>query len=50
MRYNVKSVVCDYGIYENNKLILILNSRHNAIIICDILNKDFEHKIYDKKE
>ena len=42
--YVVKSVVCDYGIYdEDNRLLLIINSYHNAKLICDILNFDKKH-------
>lgn len=53
MRYIVKSVVCDYGVYErtdfNNKeeLIVICNSKSNAELIADILNADLEHERYE---
>lgn len=43
----VDSVVCDYGVYEDGKLIIILNSRHNAELIRDIIKADNEHKIYE---
>ena len=39
-KYEVKDVVCDYGIYEDNKLTLILNSRANALMIKEILEDD----------
>lgn len=39
-RYEVKSVVCDYGLSENGKLILICNSRSNALLIKAIMEKD----------
>ena len=40
MMYEVKPVVCDYGIYGNDALILITNSHANALLICEILNED----------
>ena len=49
MTYTVDSVVCDYGVFEvyldkngeeHKDLKLICNSRHNAILIADIMNKD----------
>ena len=40
MRYSVKPVVCDYGLYEDDKLVLILNSSRNAQLIKAILEKD----------
>lgn len=46
MSIEVKSVVCDYGIYEKGKLILILNDRENAELIKKILEADIEHKRY----
>lgn len=36
----VKNVVCDYGIFENDELKLICNSRRNAYLIKAILDKD----------
>lgn len=38
--FSVKPVVCDYGIYENDKLLAILSSRFNAFLIKAILVKD----------
>lgn len=38
--YKVESVVCDYGIFEEDKLILICNSLRNAKLIKEILDKD----------
>lgn len=38
--YYVKDVVCDYGVYEDGVLKLILNSRGYAQMICDILKLD----------
>ena len=51
--YEVKEIVCDYGIYEriNNekkqKLCVILNNRDNAELIVKILEKDLEHKKFN---
>lgn len=42
-RYEIEEVVCDYGIYENGKLVLILNDYINAKNVLDILRYD-EHK------
>lgn len=38
--YDVKDVVCDYGLYENDNLALICNSRRNAFLIKAIMEKD----------
>ncbi|WP_195940942.1 hypothetical protein [Romboutsia sp. 1001713B170131_170501_G6] len=46
MKYEVKEVVCDYGIYENDKLVLIVNDYYNAKLIVDILKIDTEKKRY----
>lgn len=51
MMYIVKSVVCDYGVYEKTgneeKLIEICNSLSNAELIADILNTDLKNIKYD---
>ena len=49
-KYEVKDVVCDYGVFEDGKLIpeLILNSRSNAQLIADILTVDQEHRVVKK--
>lgn len=39
-KYEVKNVVCDYGIYEDGKLKLICNSRRNALLIKAIMERD----------
>lgn len=44
-KYDVKSVVCDYGIFENNKLKIIVNSQANALLIKYILEQDSQHKV-----
>lgn len=53
MTYSVDSVVCDYGVYENvngnRRLCVICNSRTNALLVADILNKDYEHQIADMR-
>lgn len=48
INYEVRQVVCDYGIYEEGKLIpeLIMNSRANALLICEILRCDDEHRVF----
>ena len=38
--YEVKPVVCDYGLYEDDELRLICNSSRNAKLIKAILEKD----------
>lgn len=45
-KYELKEVVCDYGIYENGKLILVLNDYVNAKFILDILKYDEQNKRY----
>lgn len=44
--YEMKSVVCDYGIYENDELALVLNDSFNAKMILDILKHDEQKKRY----
>lgn len=36
-KYDVESVVCDYGVFENNKLKIIVNSQANALLIKYVL-------------
>lgn len=40
MTYEVRDVVCDYGVYENGELKLILNSRRIALEIVKLLEED----------
>ena len=51
MKYIVKSVVCDYGVYEKTdneeKLKVICNSLSNAKLIADIHNTDLRNAKYD---
>lgn len=39
-KYEVRDVVCDYGVYENGELKLILNSRAIALRIVELLKED----------
>lgn len=41
--YEVKPVVCDYGLYENNELKLIINNHSNAKLIKVIMEKDSKY-------
>ncbi len=47
-KYEVKAVVCDYGIYENGELRLIVNSQANALLIKYVLEQDLKHKVVIK--
>ena len=38
--YIIKDIVCDYGLFEDENLLLICNSRRNAMLILAILEKD----------
>ena len=38
--YEVRDVVCDYGVYEDGELKLILNSRRVALQIVELLKED----------
>lgn len=38
--YKVDSVVCDYGLFIDNDIVLTCNSRRNALLIKAILEKD----------
>ena len=46
MKREIKSVVTDYGIYENGELKLVVNSYANAQFICRILDLDDKHILY----
>lgn len=46
MKYTVKDVVCDYGVYEDDMLLVVLNDYSNAKLIAEILNADLAHKKY----
>ncbi|MGL4654885.1 MAG: hypothetical protein ACRCWM_03205 [Sarcina sp.] len=53
MRYEVKDVVCDYGVYEEDKLIVICNKKENAEIIKQTLEADLKNNrvgIIEKNE
>ena len=39
-KYEVRDVVCDYGVFENGELKLILNSRAIALRIVELLIED----------
>ncbi len=43
--YEVRSVVCDYGIFEEkkNKLVVIMNNYSNAKMVAAIMNYDALH-------
>ena len=38
--YEVRDVVCDYGVYADGELKLILNSRRIALQIAELLKED----------
>jgi len=40
MEFEIKPVVCDYGVFENGELKLICNSYLNALLIKDIMETD----------
>lgn len=44
-KYDVKAVVCDYGIFDNDELKIIVNSQANALLIKYILEQDLQHKV-----
>ena len=46
IKYEVKPVVSDYGVFENGELKLILECRSNAETIVNILNADLDKKEY----
>ena len=45
----VKGVVCDYGVFEDGKLIYIFNDKYNAELVKEILEFDLRHKRYNRK-
>lgn len=46
IKYEVKPVVSDYGVYENDKLKLICEVKSNAELIVEIMKSDIENKPY----
>ena len=44
--YEVKKIVCDYGLYKNGELKLILSNMTNALLIQDILVSDINNKCF----
>ena len=45
MKYEVRDVVCDYGIYENGELKIIVNSKTIAEqIVCLLKKDDYSHR------
>lgn len=42
LKISVRPVVCDYGIYENDKLLTVINNRFNALLMKAILVKDIK--------
>ena len=47
-RYEVRDVICDYGVFERGELKLITNSRANALLIKEILDVDTRNMIYQE--
>jgi hypothetical protein len=43
-KVTVETVVCDWGIYENDELKLVLNCKSNAELIKRILEADAQNK------
>lgn len=48
-KVEIKPVVCDYGIFECNKLKLILNIKSNAELIKHILEEDAKHNAVNEE-
>ena len=49
--YEIRDVVCDYGLYHDGELILILNSKRIALQILELLIEDERiHKELNKNE
>lgn len=48
IKYEVRPVVCDYGVFENGQLILILNSSLNAELVKEILQLDCQKEVFEK--
>lgn len=48
IKYEVRPVVCNYGIFENGRLVLILNSSLNAQLVKEILEIDYQRSVYQK--
>lgn len=46
IKYEIKPVVSDYGIFENGELKIIVDVYSNAMLILEILNHDLKNKSY----
>lgn len=40
-KYQVRDIVCDYGVYVDGELKLILNSKRIALQIVELLKEDY---------
>lgn len=47
-RFSIRKIVCDYGIFEKDEMILLLNDKENAKLILDIIERDSRHKRHPK--
>ena len=45
MEWTVEDVVCDYGLFENGELKLILSSKRRALEIKKILEEDLQEQL-----
>jgi len=45
LEWTVEDVVCDYGLFENGELKLILSSRRRALEIKKILEEDLQEQL-----
>lgn len=45
LEWTVKDVVCDYGLFENGDLKLILSSKRRALEIKKILEEDLQEQL-----
>lgn len=46
IKIEVKDVVCDYGVFENGKLLVITNKKSNAELIKSIIEADLKGENY----
>ena len=47
-KYEVKALICGYGIFENGEFKLVVNSKANALLIKYVLEQDLKHQVVIK--
>jgi len=44
--YTVRDYLCGYGVFRNNEVVIILNSKENAELIAEIIKADINKQTH----